>query len=88
MEEVNPFRRSVDSKRVHISLVGTGGGCEFPVVAKTRCGCVKIGECGKLLHGKRFPLILKWAVCRSYVRLAILYRSEAWCLSKSKIGML
>ena len=32
---------------------------------------------GELLHGSRFPLKLKAAVYRSYVRPAILYGSEA-----------
>ena len=38
------------------------GGCEAAVTAKTRCGLVKFGECGELLYGRRFPLLLKWAV--------------------------
>ena len=34
------------------------------------------------------PLRLKGAVYKSYVRLAILYGSEAWCLMESEMGIL
>ena len=44
-------------------------------------------ECGELLHG-RFPLKLKGAVHKSYVRPAILHGSEAWCLKEIEIGIL
>ena len=60
-----------------------GGGCEVAVTAQTRRGWVKFKECGELLHGRRFPLRLKLAVSNSYVRPAILYGSEAWCLKES-----
>ena len=39
----------------------------------------------RLLYGRRLPLRLKGVV---YVRLAILYGSEAWCLKESEIGIL
>ena len=52
-----------------------GGGCEAAVTASTRCGWVRFRKCGELLYGRRFPLRLKGAVYRSYVRLAILYGS-------------
>ena len=45
-------------------------------------------ECGELLNGRRFPPKLKGLVYVSYVRLAILYGSEAWCLIESEIGNL
>ena len=48
--------------------VCAGGGCEATVTARTRCGCVKSMECGELLYCRRFPLKLKWAVCKSCVR--------------------
>ena len=51
------------------------GGCE---AARARCGWVKSTECGELLYGWGFPLRLKGAVYRSYIRPAILYGSEAW----------
>ena len=68
--------------------VRAGGGCEATVTARTRCEWVKFMECGVLLCGKRFPLRLKGAVYRSYVRSAMLYGSEAWCLNESDIGTL
>ena len=61
------------------------GGYETAVTARTRCGVVKFRECGELLYGRGFPLKLKWAVYRSYVRLVILYQSEAWCLKESEM---
>ena len=48
--------------------VSVGGGCEAAVTSRTRCWCVKFSECGELLHDRRFPLKLKWAVyelCRA-----------------------
>ena len=66
----------------------TCGGCEAALTARTRCGLVKIREWGELLYGRMFPLRLKWSVYRSYVRPAILYGSEAWCLKESEMGIL
>ena len=37
-----------------------------------------------MLYGRKFPLLLKGAVYKSYVRLAILYGSEAWCMKESE----
>ena len=68
------------------STVNAGGGCEAAVTARTRCGWVKLRECGELLYG-RFPLKLKGAVYGRYVRPAILYECEAWCL-KGEMGIL
>ena len=45
-------------------------------------------ECDELLCGRRFPLRLKGAVYKSYVRPAILYGSEAWCLKESEMRIL
>ena len=64
------------------------GGCEAAVTARTRCGWVKFRECNELLHCSRFPLRLKGAVYKSYVKPAILYESEAWCLKESEMGIL
>ena len=50
--------------------VSTGGGCEAAVTARTRCGWIKCRECGELLYGRRFPLKLKGAVYKRYVRPA------------------
>ena len=41
-----------------------------------------------MLYGRRFPLKVKVAVCKSYLRPAILYGSEAWCLKESEMGIL
>ena len=42
-------------------------------------------DCGELLYGRRYPLLMKGAVYKSYIRPAILYGSEAWCLKESEI---
>ena len=39
---------------------------------------IKFRECGGLLPGKRFPLMLRGAFNKSYVMQAILYGSETW----------
>ena len=53
-------------------------------MAARRCGWDRLRECSELLYS-RFPLRLKGAVNRSYVRLAILYASKAWSMKESKI---
>ena len=53
--------------------MSAGGGCEAAVTARTRCGWVKLRGCSELLDGR----LLIGAVYRSYVRLAILYVSDA-----------
>ena len=58
------------------------------MTARTRCGWVKLRECGELLYSRRFPLRLKEDVHMNYVRPAIMYGSEAWCLKESEIGIL
>ena len=40
--------------------VSAGGVCEASVGATTRCGWVTFRECGELLYGRRFPLMLEW----------------------------
>ena len=65
-----------------------GGGCEAAVSAKTKYWWAKLRECSELLHGSKFPLKLKWAVRKSYVRSEILYGSEAWCLEENDMGIL
>ena len=65
-----------------------GCGCEAAVTARTRCGCVKFRECGELPYGRRYHSKLKSAVYKSYVRPAILYGSEAWCLKENEVGIL
>ena len=68
--------------------VSAGGGCEAAVTARTRCGWVKFRECGELLCGRRFPLLLKGAVYKGYIRSEILHASEVWCLKESEMGIL
>ena len=41
-----------------------------------------------LLYGRRFFLRLIGTVYKSYMRPAILYRSDAWCLKESEMGIL
>ena len=55
VETVREFTYLCDSVRA-------GGGCEAAVTARTRCGWVKLRECGELLYDRRFPLKLKGAV--------------------------
>ena len=68
--------------------VSAGGGCEASVTSRTRCGWVMIRECSELLYGRGFPLRLKLAVYKSYVRPAILYGRKARGLKKSEMGIL
>ena len=63
------------------------GGYDIAVTARKRCGWVKFRECGELLNDRRFPLKLKGAVHKSYVRPAILYGSDEWCLKESEMGI-
>ena len=91
MEQEEKLCDEVETVKEFIYLgdrVSAGGGCETAVTARTRCGWVTFRECGELLYGRRFPLRLKGAVYTSYIRLAILYGSEAWCLRESKMGIL
>ena len=67
--------------------VSAGGGCEAAVTARTRCGWVKLRECGELLYGRRCPLRPKGSVYKSYVRPVMLYGSEVWCLKQSEMGI-
>ena len=64
------------------------GGCEGALTARIRCGWVKFTGCHKLLYESRFPLRLKGAVYKHYVRPAILYEWEPWCLKENEIGIL
>ena len=79
METVRDFTYLGDS---------VSGGCEAAVTVRTRCGWVMFEECSELLYGRRFSLRLKGVVYKSYVRPAILYGSEAWCLKESEMGIL
>ena len=63
------------------------GGCEAAVTARA-IGWVKFRECGELLNSKRFSLKMKGMVYRSYIRLAMLYGSETWCLRENEMAIL
>ena len=45
-----------------------GWRCEDGVTARTRCGWVKIMECGELPHGEESHLKLKWTADESHAR--------------------
>ena len=64
--------------------VSACGGCDSAVTARTRCGYVKLRECGELLYC-RFPLKLKGVVYKSYARPAKVHGSEACCLKRSEV---
>ena len=68
--------------------VSTGGGWEAAVTTRKRCGWDKLRECGELPYRRRLPLKLKGAAYKSYIRPAILHEGEAWCLTKSDMGIL
>ena len=68
--------------------VSAGEGCEAAVTVRTRCGWHKLRECSELQYGRRLPPKLNEAVCKSYVRPAILYGSESWHLKESEMGII
>ena len=68
--------------------LNASGGCEATVTARTRLGWKKFRECGKILFGKRFSLRLKGKLCKSYLRSAMLYGSETWCLREIEVAIL
>ena len=53
-----------------------------------RIGWVRFRECGELLLGSRFPLMMKGKVYRCCIRSAILYGSEARCLKEDEEAFL
>ena len=67
--------------------LNASGGCETVVTSRVRIGWMKFRECGELLRG-RFSLRMKGMVCRSCVRSAMLYGSEAWCLKENEMVIL
>ena len=90
MEQEGKLCNEVETDREYTYLggrVSAGGGYEADVTAITKCWWFKFRECIELLYG-RFPPKLKGGVYNSYVRPAILYGSEAWCLKESDIEVL
>ena len=49
---------------------------------------MKFRECGELLRGRRFSLIMKGMVYQSCVRSTMLYGSKTWCLRESEMAIL
>ena len=49
---------------------------------------VKLRECREFLYDGRFPMRLKRTAYKRYVKPAILYDSEAWCLKESEMAVL
>ena len=68
--------------------LNASGGCEIAVTSRVRIGWMKFRECGELLSGRRFSLIMKGMVYRSYVRSAMLYGSGTWCLRETEMAIL
>ena len=68
--------------------VSADKGCEAAVTARTRWVWVKFRECGKLLHGNKFPLKLRGRVYKSNAIPAILHRSEGRHLKENMMGVL
>ena len=60
------------------------GRCKAAVTAKTRVGWKNFTECKEIQFGKRFSLQMKGKIYKSYVRSAMLYRSEMWCSREIK----
>ena len=68
--------------------VNASGGCKAAVTSKLRIEWVKFKECGELLNSKRFSLKMKGMVYLSFVRSAMLYGSETWCLRDNEMAIL
>ena len=68
--------------------LNAGGGCETGVTTRVRIGWMKFRECGELFRGRRYSLRVKGMVYRSFVRYAMLYESETWCLRETKMAIL
>ena len=68
--------------------LNASGGCEAAATGRVRIGWVRFRKCGELLLRNRVPLKTKGKVYRCYVRSAILYGSEAWCLKEKEKAIL
>ena len=73
IDEVKTVRKFT----IHGVRMSGGAECEAGTTARTRCGWLKSMECGELQYFRRFPLRLKGAAYKSYIRPAILHGSEA-----------
>ena len=71
MEQEETLCDEVETERKSTYLCGKvsfGGGCKAVVTARTRCGWIKLRECGKLLYGRRYSLkllsiLIMWLEC-------------------------
>ena len=68
--------------------LNASGECEAAVIARTKLGWKKLRECGEILFRKRFSLQMKGKVYKSYIRSAMLYGSEIWCLKENEVAIL
>ena len=68
--------------------LNASGGCETAATSRVRIGWMNFRECGELLRGRRFSLIMKGMVNQSCVRSAMLCGSETWCLRESEMSIL
>ena len=64
------------------------GGCETAVTARSRIAWMKFRECSEILKGRSFSLKMKGKIYKSFVRSAMLYGSEAWCLREKEMAIL
>ena len=64
------------------------GGCETMVTARSRIDWMKFRDCSEILQGRRFSLKMKEKIYKNYVRSAMLYVSEAWCLRGKEMASL
>ena len=64
------------------------GKSEAGVTARMRIGWIKFRECRELLYGRKFSLKKSRRIYQSWVRSAILYGSETWCLRKNEMAIL
>ena len=63
-------------------------GSEAAVTVRTRTGWIKFRQCGELRHRIKFSLKMKGRIYHSCVRSAMLYGSEAWCLTENEMAIL
>ena len=75
----------INIQSLRISLHGGG---EAALIARTLFCLVMFRECGELLYGERFFLMLKRDVYKRYIRPAILYEIDVGCLrEKSQVDI-
>ena len=67
--------------------VSDGGGCEAAVTADQYVGGLSLGSVVSCCMARYF-LKAERGCYKSYIRPAILYGSEAWCLNENEMGIL